>query len=37
MLGVAAVVGSLLSPERDTARFTELRVRSLTGWGVERD
>ncbi|MFC9086495.1 solute symporter family protein [Nocardiopsis dassonvillei] len=32
-----AVVGSLLSPERDTARFTELRVRSLTGWGAERD
>ncbi|NYH50746.1 cation/acetate symporter [Nocardiopsis arvandica] len=32
-----AVVGSLLSPERDTARFTELRVRSLTGWGADRD
>ncbi|WP_235432148.1 cation acetate symporter [Nocardiopsis sp. RV163] len=32
-----AVAGSLLSPERDTARFTELRVRSLTGWGAERD
>ncbi|WP_150243489.1 solute symporter family protein [Nocardiopsis quinghaiensis] len=32
-----AVVGSLLSPERDTARFTELRVRSLTGWGADQD
>lgn len=34
---VCAVVGSLLSSERDTARFTELRVRSLTGWGADRD
>ncbi|MFE3461567.1 cation acetate symporter [Nocardiopsis aegyptia] len=32
-----AIVGSLLSPERDSARFTELRVRSLTGWGAEQD
>ncbi len=32
-----AVVGSLLSPERNSARFTELRVRSLTGWGADRD
>ncbi|MFD6951630.1 cation acetate symporter [Nocardiopsis sp. TSRI0078] len=32
-----AVVGSLLSSERDTARFTELRVRSLTGWGADQD
>ncbi|WP_446725064.1 solute symporter family protein [Nocardiopsis sp. N85] len=37
-LGFAcAVVGSLLSPERNSARFTELRVRSLTGWGADRD
>ncbi|MBR8742785.1 cation acetate symporter [Nocardiopsis sp. MG754419] len=36
-LGFAfAVIGSLLSPERNNARFTELRVRSLTGWGVDR-
>ncbi|WP_017573005.1 solute symporter family protein [Nocardiopsis halotolerans] len=34
---VCAVVGSLLSPERNTARFTELRVRSLTGWGADED
>lgn len=34
---VCAVVGSLLSSERDTARFTELRVRSLTGWGADRE
>jgi cation/acetate symporter len=32
-----AVIGSLLSPERNSARFTELRVRSLTGWGADRD
>ncbi|GAB3715357.1 solute symporter family protein [Nocardiopsis oceani] len=32
-----AIVGSLLSPERNSARFTELRVRSLTGWGADRD
>ncbi|WP_067605297.1 solute symporter family protein [Nocardiopsis listeri] len=32
-----AVIGSLLSCERNSARFTELRVRSLTGWGAERD
>ena len=32
-----AIIGSLLSPERDSARFTELRVRSLTGWGAEQD
>lgn len=32
-----AIVGSLLSPERDTARYTELRVRSLTGWGADRE
>ncbi|WP_028648302.1 cation acetate symporter [Nocardiopsis sp. CNT312] len=32
---LCAIVGSLLSPERNTARFTELRVRSLTGWGTE--
>ncbi|GHC85732.1 cation acetate symporter [Nocardiopsis terrae] len=31
-----AVLGSLLSPERNSARFTELRVRSLTGWGSDR-
>ncbi|MCY9784629.1 cation acetate symporter [Nocardiopsis sp. EMB25] len=32
---LCAVVGSLLSDERDTSRYTELRVRSLTGWGTE--
>ena len=32
-----AVVGSLLSPERNSARFTELRVRSLTGWGADQE
>ena len=32
-----AIAGSLLSPERNSARFTELRVRSLTGWGADRD
>ncbi|MEU3018540.1 cation acetate symporter [Nocardiopsis sp. NPDC007018] len=32
-----AIVGSLLSRERNSARFTELRVRSLTGWGADRD
>ena len=31
-----AIVGSLLSPERDIGRFTELRVRSLTGLGADR-
>ncbi|MFW6642266.1 cation acetate symporter [Nocardiopsis algeriensis] len=34
---LCAVVGSLLSFERDNALFTELRVRSLTGLGAERD
>jgi cation/acetate symporter len=32
-----AVVGSLLRPERDTARFTEPRMRPLTGWGADQD
>ncbi|WP_017606297.1 solute symporter family protein [Nocardiopsis alkaliphila] len=32
-----AIIGTLLSAERDNARFTELRVRSLTGWGADRD
>ena len=32
-----AIIGTLLSHERNSARFTELRVRSLTGWGADRD
>lgn len=32
-----AIVGSLLSPERNTARYTELRVRSLTGLGADQE
>ena len=32
-----AIVGSLLSRERNSGRYTELRVRSLTGWAADRE
>ncbi|WP_026127096.1 solute symporter family protein [Nocardiopsis xinjiangensis] len=34
---LCAIVGSLLSGESNAARYTELRVRSLTGWAAERE
>ncbi len=33
---LCAIVCSLLSSERGNARFTEMRVRSLTGRGADR-